>query len=143
MRPESSVGEADVDLPVGPLLPEIVSELEPEAEEDFQAILADCKDPELQPLPTGFVISVTQGGRARRLQYAGFCFRVPGEHYRKFEGCGDVEPELHRFNLRCLDCFPAVSAPSETATTIVDEQSDSDGTASSSSSEEAGVSGAE
>ena len=44
--------------------------------------LQEAESPEL---PEGFVISITMGGKCRRLNFAGGCFRIPSEHYRKFE----------------------------------------------------------
>ena len=60
--------------------------------------------------PTVFVVSITRGGKGRRLHHTGFCFRVAGEHFRKFEDHGHVEPEAHLYNPRCKDCFPAAAA---------------------------------
>ena len=45
---------------------------------------------------------------ARSLRAAvGSCFRVPGEHYTKFEDHGPDEPGAHLFTVKCKDCFPA------------------------------------
>ena len=35
---------------------------------------------------------------------------MAGEHFRKFEDYGHVEPEAHLYNLRCKDCLPAAAA---------------------------------
>ena len=35
---------------------------------------------------------------------------MAGEHLKKFEDHGHVEPEAHLYNLRCKDCFPAAAA---------------------------------
>ena len=43
-----------------------------------------------QEPPTGFVISITRGGKCRRLHFAGGCLRIPGEHYGKFDDYGQV-----------------------------------------------------
>ena len=91
---------------------------------DFREILAaheDCK----VSLPAGFFVSVTRGGLCRRLHYAGFCFRVPGEHIKTFEDWGQSEPADHVYSLRCKDCFP-VSAAKD----IDVEASDADGSSS-------------
>ena len=77
--------------------------------------------------PTGFLVSVTRGGLCRRLHYAGFCFRVPGEHIRNFEDWGETEPADHVYNLRCKDCFP-IAASKE----VEVEASDADGSSSDS-----------
>ena len=77
--------------------------------------------------PTGFIVSVTRGGLCRRLHYAGFCFRVPGEHIKNFEDWGQREPADHVYNLRCKDCFPAPAAKDMDV-----EASDADGSSSDS-----------
>ena len=99
---------------------------------DLREILAtheDCK----ASLPTAFFVSVTRGGLCRRLHYAGFCFRVPGEHIKTFEDWGQSEPADHVFSLRCKDCFPIAAAND-----VDVEASDADGSSSDSgpSSEE-------
>ena len=48
----------------------------------------------------GFVVSVTRGGRCRRLHFAGGCFRIAGEHCKNFECFGQAMPDDHLFNLR-------------------------------------------
>ena len=99
---------------------------------DLREILAaheDCK----VSLPTGFFVSGTRWGLCWRLHYAGFCFRVPGEHIKTFEDWGQSEPADHVYSLRCKDCFP-VSAAKD----VDVEASDADGSSSDSgpSSEE-------
>ena len=71
------------------------------------AKLLDSAEPEGQDEVMGFVVSITRGGRCRRLHFVGGCFRIPGEHYKNFEGFGQSVPEDHQYNLRCRDCFPA------------------------------------
>ena len=44
-------------------------------------ILASHAEEEAAP-PTGFVVSITRGGKGRRLHHTGFRFRVAGEHLR-------------------------------------------------------------
>ena len=74
--------------------------------DDLAGLLEAHEDVSLSALRSGFVISKTHGGSCRRLHHLGFCFRIPGEHYKCFEACGDQEPESHRFGFRCKDCFP-------------------------------------
>jgi hypothetical protein len=83
--------------------------------------------------PAGFCVSITQGGHCRRLHFVGFCFRVPGEHYKRYESYGQEVPCASRFDVRCKDCFPAGKA-SERAEEAEQEASDSDGATSASSS---------
>ena len=60
---------------------------------DLQDVFAAHADVETsRPTAFAFVVSVTRGGLCRRLHYAGFCFRMPGEHYRICEDCGQQEP---------------------------------------------------
>ena len=78
-------------------------------EPPLSEILASHAEEDATP-PTGFVVSITRGGKGRRLHHTGCCFRVADEHFRKFEDHGHVEPEPHLYNLRCEDCFPAAAA---------------------------------
>ena len=99
---------------------------------DLREILAtheDCK----ASLPTAFFVSVTRGGLCRRLHYAGFYFRVPGEHIKTFEDWVQSEPADHVYSLRCKDCFPVAISKE-----VDIEVSDADGSSSDSgpSSEE-------
>ena len=61
--------------------------------------------------PSGFVISVTKGGRFRRLHYIGApgCKRTPGIDYREYELCGEFMPEEAHIDALCQKCFPAVA----------------------------------
>ena len=88
-------------------LPEMEPEEPPLRQDDLETMLAQQVRAEHLPPPAGFVISVTQGGRCRRLHFAGGCFRVPGEHYRIFEDLGQQEPPDHQFTHRCRQCFPS------------------------------------
>ena len=77
--------------------------------------------------PAGFIISLTQGGRCRRLHFAGGCFRIPGEHYLQFEDLGRRHPGPHEFTHRCRNCFPAQLADQKVEDSEVDTDSDSSG----------------
>ena len=57
--------------------------------------------------PAGFVVSITRGGRCRRLHFAGGCSRIPGEHHGKLDDFGQVVPPESAYSHRCKDCFPA------------------------------------
>ena len=58
--------------------------------------------------PSGFVISVTKGGRLIRLHYIGApnCKRIPGIDYREYELCGEFMPEEAHIDALCQKCFP-------------------------------------
>ena len=103
-----------------------------EIADDLAGLLEAHEDVSLSALRSGFVISKTHGGSCRRLHYLGFCFRIPGEHYKCFEACGDQEPESHRFGFRCKDCFPDPKLQAQREEEE-DLMSDSDGSSSSSS----------
>ena len=77
-------------------------------EEELKAMLAAAEAEEAPP-PTGFLCSISQRGRFRRLHFAGFCWRVPGVHFMQWEDLGQEEPDLAacKINARCSDCFPA------------------------------------
>ena len=67
------------------------------------------------------------------MHYVGFCFRVPGDHYRSFDAYGEEQPEAHAFNVRCRDCFPAPKLEQRQQEAAA-EASDSSGSSSSASS---------
>ena len=83
--------------------------------------------------PTGFVVSITRGGRCRRLHFAGGCWRIPGEHSGKFDDFGQVVPPESAYSHRCKDCFPA-GITTRTVEQAEAETSGSSGSSSSSSS---------
>ena len=108
-----------------------------EEPEELQKDLATAAGaPEEVPLPTGYLCSVSQRGRFRRLHHAGFCWRVPGLHFREWEDLGSEEPDLDRcrINARCSDCFPAALPELREAEKKEQEEDGSDSSSSSSSS---------
>ena len=119
---------------------EAVAEEEPAAADDeedeaeLKSLLAQHELPK-QEAPQGFVVSITRGGRCRRLHFAGGCFRVAGEHFSKHDDFGQSEPEEHQYNFRCKDCFPALK-PAAAEAEELEEASDSDSSSSTSSSED-------
>ena len=129
LRFESQVSAGDGASVLEPLfLPDVEAVVESDEEmksADLAAISAEHAEEEATP-PSGFVISLTHGGRCRRLHYTGFCFRIPGGHLLKFELCGEQEPVGHLYDLRCKDCFPAQSlkATREELEEIVSDGSD-------------------
>ena len=52
-----------------------------------------------------YVISVTRGGRHRKLHHVGSCRFVPGVDYKEFEVYGDVMPSKAEVDSRCMWCF--------------------------------------
>ena len=135
--PESASDAVLVDGP--PSLVEL--ELPDEAEADVPPIsfeeiapLLALQDASAASEPAGFVVSVTRGGLCRRLHFVGGCFRVPGEHYKRFHDLGQRAPEEHEYDLRCKDCFPAGCAIAQVEEAVA-EMSASDGSASSESSD--------
>ena len=53
----------------------------------------------------GYVVSVTRGGRHRKLHHAGSCRFTPGLAYKDFEVYGDVMPGAAEVDSRCAWCF--------------------------------------
>ena len=53
----------------------------------------------------GYVISVTRGGRHRKLHHVGSCRFVPGVDYKDFEVYGDVLLSKAEVDSRCKWCF--------------------------------------
>ena len=86
--------------------------------------------PDARPLPLGFFISTSQGGRMRRLHFAGGCFRIAGEHIRAWEDVGQSPPAQHLYTARCKDCFP----PNIREEQAPEDSDSDDGSTSSSSS---------
>ena len=112
-------------------------ELESEDGDKESALNLECLagflvDDEKAP-PSGFVISITRGGQCRRLHFAGGCWRIPGEHFKRFDDYGQVVPPESSYTHRCKDCFP-VGIVSRQAEDAEAEVSGSSGSSSSSSS---------
>ncbi len=64
----------------------------------------DCDD--FRPRwPNGYVISISNNRRIRRLHKLGQCYRVPGTHYVRFEECGLELPSADLYNQYCRDCW--------------------------------------
>ena len=52
-----------------------------------------------------YVVSVTRGGRHRKLHHAGSCRFTAGVDYMKFEVYSDVMPGAAEVDSRCVWCF--------------------------------------
>ena len=91
------------------------------------------QDPDTPSRPMGFIVSVTKGGRFRRLHFAGGCWRIAGEHYHRFEDWGQECPPADRVHARCSDCFPAGKAPAAPPPQAEDVEDDASSDTSSSS----------
>ena len=93
---------------------------------------------EAAPVPaSGFVISVTSGGRCRRLHQVEVCPLKPGVHYGKFEPWGDLLPPVHEYNVVCKRCLPTGPAWALSALATGEEVEPSDASSSSSGSSQA------
>ena len=92
--------------------------------------LAHAEQARAQPevAPWGFVVSITRGGRHRKLHHVGSCGRLPGVDYKDFEVFGDTMPENKVLGSMCQWCFGTTALPAT-------EASDIESFASSSSSE--------
>ena len=110
-------------------------EVQPD-EEEIKELLA-LEDDEEVKLPTGFLCSISQRGRFRRLHFAGFCWRIPGVHFLNWEDLGQDEPDLIacKIDARCSECFPADKAEArEREKEEAEDEMDDDGSSSTSSS---------
>ena len=105
-----------------------------------EATVAECKklrDEALTPAPSsGFIVSITDKGRMRRLHFLGACGRRPGEHYAKWKHYGELPPRADEIDARCSICFPQSAAAASTAKLPEDinTEDESDTSTSSSSS---------
>ena len=117
-QPESEVVESE---PIAPAA-------------EFAELLGQQVD-EDDEKPSGFVISISMRGRCRRLHFAGGCFRVAGEHYKRFESFGqECPPETH-YTHRCKDCFPSGQLSVQKAEEELEVSADEESLSSSSSSQ--------
>ena len=53
----------------------------------------------------GYVISVTRGGRHRKLHHVGSCRFIPGVDYKEFEIYGALMPPMSQLDSCCMWCF--------------------------------------
>ena len=79
--------------------------------------------------PIGYVCSVSQRGRFRRLHFIGSCWRQPGIHYLQWESLDDEKPDFSKVDARCSECFPDDKAPA-----LPSDNEDGSSSSSSSSS---------
>ncbi len=86
----------------------------------------------------GYVISISNGRRVRRLHRLGLCYRQPGVHYFRYEEHGTTLPNPDQYNDYCKDCWKK-SAPTDGvgAADHSDSGEDTSSSSSSSSSEPA------
>ena len=82
-----------------------------ELEEALAAKKAELAAP--VPEPHGFIVSVTRGGRHRKLHHLGSCWRQPGVHFRVYEAWGSIMPPEAEIQSKCLDCFGTQRVPAE------------------------------
>ena len=90
------------------------------------------------PAPTtGFILSLTDHGRMRRLHHLGACWRKPGEHYAHWLHFGAILPGPELYDARCRTCFPAEAARAPVARLPEDVRSEDESDTSSESSSSA------
>ena len=99
---------------------------------EVQAALANL-EPASRPPPQGFIVSITRGGKMRRLHFAGGCSRIPGEHYREWLDMGQNLPAPHLYTTRCLNCFPEDKRTAEISAEPLESSSDESSSSTSSS----------
>ena len=139
---EDEVQAVDVDTPLDEQVLEAGdADEEAENEEEMREELARAvAEPEEALVPPGYVVSITKGGRFRRLHYLGGCHRRPGQHFKEWTAYGLELPPLAQVDARCSDCFPGDKAKLQKKSEVPEEDfaSDSASSSSSSSSEAAG-----
>ena len=57
------------------------------------------------PSPWGFVVSITRGGRHRKLHHVGSCCLVPRVDYATYETFGSTLPDKAEIDSICARCF--------------------------------------
>ena len=124
-------GHPGTSSPGTPTAPVSVEDMEMRHELDN----AEAEMARPQVAPWGFVVSITRGGKHRKLHHVGSCWRVPGVDYKEYETFGDIMPESSELDSLCDRCFGTTSVASLNAP--AGEVSDVESFASSSSSEEA------
>ena len=85
----------------------IGDEEEQEAEDEDEPA-DEGKDEHLRAEPVGldYVLSVSTKRGLRTLHRVGWCFRIPGIHYRDYEVLGAALPEGAIFHRCCRNCWP-------------------------------------
>ena len=132
LNPTGGINEEQGEASAGDGVPVPAEGDEGEPEEELEMPEAEPEDDQLPP-PQGFVVSITRGGRFRRLHFAGGCWRVPGEHYRKYIDYGQRCPRPDEVHARCADCFP----PEKLEKNASDNESSGSATSSSTGSSSA------
>ena len=93
------------DLPIGEVtLPTEEACMAPEEEQ-----AAEEDEVTEEAAPSGYIVSVTSGGRKRCLHHLGRCWRKPGLHYADFEVYGDKLPPPEAYHSICKLCWPSAS----------------------------------
>jgi hypothetical protein len=85
------------------------------AEPDLLQALEDKEAEMAKPAvdPWGFVVSITRGGRHRKLHHVGSCKQLPGVDYREFQVYGAVMPPNSELDSLCGRCFGTTALPQE------------------------------
>ena len=96
----------EVTAPEAVLVPSVVPVPEAELVHAFDLAVQADRAPAV-PVQ-GYVISVTRGGRHRKLHHVGSCRFGPGVDYRQYEIYGDVMPSKSEVASRCSWCFGRV-----------------------------------
>ena len=77
----------------------------------------------------GYVVSITWGGRHKKLHHYGACRLIPGIDYKEFRVRGDLMPPRNEVDSRCKRCFGLLAsiapAEEESAAESVDSSSSS------------------
>ena len=95
---------------------------------------AAAADPDTNPAPEGYVVSVTGAAKLRRLHFVGRCWRLPGVHYTNYIAFGLAPPPPAAYAAVCRSCWRVEGSKPEVVGTGVAAPSSSDSSGSSSSS---------
>lgn len=104
-----------------------------EVADDLTELLEQQLDPDRpQKPPQGFIISISEGGRLRRFHFAGGCWRILGEQYKRLKTWANGHRRRPHSPTSCKLCFPG-QGREEAA-----QSEDGSGTSTSSSSTASG-----
>jgi hypothetical protein len=68
-------------------------------------------EPEEEQVITGYVISISNKRRIRRLHLVGACYRQPGVDYQEYQVLGDEVPEASEYDDFCRSCWSGGNRP--------------------------------
>ena len=79
----------------------------------------------VEPVPSGYVISLTKRGKCRRLHFTKDCWMVPDHQYKQFEVWAEVLPSEADISCVCSHCMTLGRQAAEVAQALEAEPSSS------------------